>query len=822
MKFSEAWLREWVDPPIDRQALVEQLTMAGLEVQAVVPVASPLPGVVVARIDRVEPHPAGRLSVCQVQDGGAVRQVVCAAPNARPGLISALARPGALLPGDVRVEQADIRGVSSAGMLCSAAELGLGEDAAGILDLGDGHEPGAALYAALTLNDHSIEVDLTPNRGDCLSLRGLAREVGVHNGLPVRAPPTSPIAAATDAAFAVVLEAPEGCPRYLGRVISGVNGQAATPIWMRERLRRSGLRSIHPVVDVTNYVLLELGQPMHVFDLQVLRESICVRWAATGEVLRLLGGREVELDPSVLVIADGGGPVALAGVIGGERSGVQPSTQDVFLECAYFDPLIVAATARRFGLHTDASQRYERGVDFDLPTAAMERATALLLDIAGGQAGPVCAAEAAPHLPGRAPVSLRQNRLRELAGADIDGAEVDALFARLGFEVLSRRPTEAGGLIWTIAPPSHRFDIVIEADLVEEVCRIHGYQRIPSILPKAALAPRPAALQRSSERRLKEQLAATGFQEVITYSFIDPTRQGLLDPDGEALALANPMSSEQSVMRTNLLPGLTEVLRFNQNRQQPRAQLFELGLCFKPSGQAGGPLQQVALLGGLLWGTRHPESWHGKQVDVDFFDLKGAVESLLEWALGPNRLHGSRQSSPSSDAATAPAKPGAAAFRFTATDDPVLHPGQRAAILVGGEKVGRLGRLHPQIEERLDLGHGVYVFEVTAEAARAHPLRRFTEIPKTPSARRDLAFVVDETVTAQQIEETLSSALGGTLAGLRLFDVYRSKHIDSNKKSVAVGLTFQDLSSTLTDAEIAQRMGKAVATLQGKLNAQLR
>ena len=820
MKFSEAWLREWVNPPIDRQALAEQLTMAGLEVKATAPAAPDLLEVVVARIEQVAPHPTGRLSVCQVHDGTLARQVVCGAANARPGMMSALARPGAVLPGGLRIEQAEIGGVPSEGMLCSAAELGLGDDADGILDLGGGQEPGLALSAALALDDHCIEVDLTPNRGDCLSLRGLAREVGVLNGLPVRAQPTHPVAAQSEAALPVVLDAPQGCPRYLGRVIAGLNSQAATPIWMRERLRRSGLRCIHPVVDVTNYVMLELGQPMHAFDLRTLRGSIKVRWAAVGEALRLLDGRELELDPSVLVIADGGGPVAMAGVMGGERSGVQADTQEVFLECAYFDPLTVAATARRFGLHTDASHRYERGVDFDLPAAAMERATALLLSIVGGQAGPVGVAEAPPHLPRREPVSLRHNRLRRLAGADIDAAEVDALLARLGFALKERRETEADGLVWTLIPPPHRFDIEIEADLVEEVCRIHGYQRIPSVLPTAVLAPRPAPLRQSSERRLKQQLAALGFQEIITYSFVDPARQRLLDPQGQTLALANPMSSEQSVMRTSLLPGLTEALSFNQNRQQQRAQLFELGLCFQPGGEAGGSLRQVALLGGLMWGARDLESWHGKPAEMDFFDLKGAVERLLEWALGARPRRPSRPSGPVSEAVPAPAGPPAAAF--APTEDEVLHPGQRAAILVGGERVGRLGRLHPQIERQLDLGTGVYVFEITAGAARAHPLRRFAEIPKTPSARRDLAFLVDESVSAEQIEETLSEALGETLAGLRLFDVYRSKDIDSNKKSVAVGLTFQSLSSTLTDADISQRMDKAMAALQAKLNAQPR
>lgn len=795
MKFSEAWLRDWVNPAIDRAQLLEQLTMAGLEVEAVTPVAPESKGVVVARVEQVAPHPAKDLSVCQVHDGRSSQQVVCGAPNVRPGLVSALAKVGATLPGGVNIEPADIQGVASAGMLCSAAELGLGEGSDGVLNLGEGHKLGADLVDALQLDDVSIEVDLTPNRGDCLSLRGLAREVGVLNNQPVQHQPAPPVAAQMEASLAVRLDASEGCPRYLGRVIRGLNANAETPLWMQERLRRSGLRSISPVVDVTNYVMLELGQPMHAFDLAALSGSIQVRWANAGEALRLLDGSELQLDPSVLVIADAAGAVAIAGGMGGERSGVRPDTSDIFLESAYFDPLTVARTVRRFGLHTDASHRYERGVDFDLPAMAMERATALLTSICGGRPGPRLTCEDATHLPRRNPVSLRQSRLQELAGLNFDARQVDALLARLDFRLLDRSETDAEGVRWTIAPPPHRFDIEIEADLVEEVCRIQGYPSIPSILPTAPLAPRPVALQRSGERRLQAQMAAAGFQEVITYSFVNPRRQELLDPKAAPLALTNPMSSEQSVMRTNLLPGLTEALHFNQSRQQRRAQLFELGLCFKP----GAVLRQALTLGGLMWGERGLESWHEKPTGVDFFDLKGAVERLLEWALGDLR-----------------------AVTFEATEDPALHPGQQAAIAVDGGEVGRLGRLHPEIERQLDVGDGVYVFEISGEAVLARPLRTFAEIPKTPSARRDLAVVVDESVSAQQIRDTLAKALGDKLRELCLFDLYRSKDIDLHKKSIAIGLTFQSFSATLTDAEISRHLNKAIAALQAELGARQR
>ena len=797
MKFSEAWLREWVDPAIDRQALLNQLTMAGLEVETVEPVAPPLPNVVVARIEACDKHPdEGHLSICQVADGANSREVVCGAPNARPGLLTALALPGAELPGGTRVEAARIRGTASAGMLCSAAELGLGDDAAGILELDSG-ACGTALAEALALDDVSIEIKLTPNRGDCLSLRGLAREVGVLNSLPVRHQDSPPVTAQTKAAFPVTLADPAGCPRYLGRIIEGMDLSAQAPLWMKERLRRCGLRSINAVVDVTNYVMLELGQPMHAFDLNALSERIIVRRAESGEALKMLDGRPISLGSQDLVIADEAGPVAIAGVMGGERSGVQATTGDVFLECAWFAPRTVAETARRFGLHTDASHRYERGVDHQLQPKAMERATALLLDIAGGRAGPIEEALATDCLPSAAVVSLRQRRLHQLAGMTMDASQVDAVLERLDFRLRDRRESDDDGVVWTITAPSHRFDIGIEADLVEEVCRIHGYDNIPSQTPKAALRPRPKPLEQSGERQLKAQLAALGFQEVITYSFVDPVRQALLDPGAKALALANPMSADQSVMRTNLLPGLVESLRFNQNRQQRRAQLFELGLCFKPTESPAEPLDQALLLGGLMWGERIPESWHAKPEAADFFDLKGVVERLLEWA-------------------------GAKAPEFAPSNDPVLHPGQQAAILSGGEAMGRLGRLHPRIEGKLELAAGVLVFEIEGQAALSHPLRRFSEIPNTPRARRDLALLVDESVSAGQVRKTLLGALGTALRELTLFDVYRSKNIDSNKKSLAVGLTFQGASSTLTDQDIAVWMGSAIEALQSELGAQLR
>ncbi len=794
MKFSEAWLREWVNPPVSREALLEQLTMAGLEVEGVEPVAPPFTGVVVGEVVAVAPHPnADKLAVCEVSDGSDRFQVVCGAPNVREGLKSAFARVGAVLPEDFAIKKAKLRGVESRGMLCSAAELGLGDDHDGILELDPALTPGADLRQALAADDVTVELNLTPNRGDCLSIRGLAREVGVLNDMAVDHPEPAAVAPVIHDTFPVSLEAPAGCPRYLGRVIRGVDIRRGSPLWLTEKLRRSGLRSIDPVVDVTNFVMLELGQPMHAFDLRQLYGGIVVRMARPAETLTLLDGQEVELDPETLLITDANGPVAMAGVMGGERSGVQPDTRDVFLECAFFAPLAVSGTARRYGLHTDASHRYERGVDFELQHQAMERATELLLDLVGGEAGPVVEAVAPEHLPEKPQVRLREHRLHALLGVAIETAEVDAALERLDFRLLERTETEADGVSWTVEAPSHRFDIAREADLVEEVCRIYGYNRVPARRPVTELALREVPRGRSPENALKAQLAAQGFQEVVTYSFVDPHLQDLLDPGVEPLALANPMSSEQSVMRTNLLPGLVDALRSNLARQQDRVRLFELGLCFRP----GPPVRQEALLGGLLCGSRVPANWAQPAEPVDFFDLKGVVDRLLEWA-------------------------GHTGVTVRPVRDPVLHPGQAAELVMEGEGVGRLGRLHPEIESRLDITKPVYVFEIAADVALARRLRVHRGVSRYPSVRRDLAVVVGRDVPAAAVEAVVRETLGDVLVDFRLFDVYQGKGIDSAEKSLAVGLTLQHASATLTDDQIGRYTQDVVAALERAVGARLR
>jgi len=792
MKYNETWLREWVQPEIEADALLEQLTMAGLEVDGTTPVAGSFAGVVVGRVLAAEPHPnADKLSVCEVDDGEGTHQVVCGAPNVRAGLTTAFARIGAVLPGDFKIRKAKLRDVVSHGMLCSAAELELGDDHDGILELPDDLMPGADLRQVLDLDDRIVEMELTPNRGDCLSIRGLAREVGVLNDAPVTAPAIEPTAAACDDSLEVRLEDADGCPRYLGRVIRGVDIARPSPRWLQERLRRVGLRSIDAVVDVTNLVMMELGQPMHAFDLGQLAAPIVVRRSVAGETLTLLDGREVTFDDRTLLITDANGPVAIAGVMGGERSGTQPDTRDVFLECAFFHPLAVAGTARRYGLQTDASHRYERGVDYQLQHLAMDRATALLVGIVGGEPGPVTEAVAPAHLPVPAEVTLREGRLNELLGVTIEPAEVDGALDRLGFELLARE-TVAGATCWTIRAPSHRFDIAREADLVEEICRIYGYNNIPSRRPQTDLALNAVPRDRSTVPALNQQMVDLGYQEVITYSFIDPRMQDLLAPGMVPLKLENPMSMEQSVMRTSLFPSLAGALKANVSRQQDRVRLFEVGRCFLP----GTPVRQPLMLGVVLWGRRDPENWATPAAAVDFYDLKGDLERVLAWT--------------------------GLDVEFARLSDPVLHPGQSAAVIVAGRQVGRFGRLHPELEQRLDLPGEIFLAELEADAMLAQARRQHGTVSRFPSVRRDMAIVVDRSVAAGDIVSILEKSLQEVLIDLRLFDVYQGKGIDSTEKSLGVGLTLQKPSATLTEEEIGQYMQTALEALANEAGARLR
>ena len=798
MKFSEAWLREWVDPSLTQDELVHQLTMAGLEVDGIEPAAETFSGVVLARIETAAPHPdADKLQVCEVNDGSATYQVVCGAPNARAGLATAFARVGAVLPDNFKIKAAKLRGVESSGMLCSAAELGLGQDHDGIIELpGDldlGSDLNALINDLLALPDSTIDLDLTPNRGDCLSMMGLAREVGVLNELSVQYPVIEPVEPRTETTFPVVVEAAAQCPRYLGRVIENVDLTQPSPLWMQERLRRCGLRSIDAVVDVTNYVLMELGQPMHAFDLAQLNDHICVRMAKPAERLTLLDGQAVSLDEQTLLITDAKGPVAMGGVMGGEHSGVSAQTQNVFLECAFFAPIAIAGTARRYGLHTDASHRYERGVDSELQWLAMHRATALLLDIVGGEPGPITEQLSGAHLPERSPVRLRQTRLDTILGVAVDPFQIDKWLQRLGFAVTAREDIGAG-VTWQVAVPSHRFDIAIEADLIEEICRIYGYNNIPTTLPKSTLPPAQIALTEHSVTELKARMTGLGFQEVITYSFVDPKTQQVLHPTAEALQLAYPMSSEQSVMRVSLITGLLDAAKVNQARQQKEGRIFEYGQVFLP-GDGQSSLAQPNRLAGLLWGNRAPENWTQNSIEADFFDLKGSLETLFAWS--------------------------GQAIRLTPSKRNLLHPGQGADIWIEDQVVGFLGRLHPGVQEQLGCDTALF-FEVDAAAAQRSPQRLYESISKFPQVRRDLAVVVGRDVSASELVTAASAAIDRHLLGVTVFDLYAGEGIGADEKSVALGLTLQSQTATLTEEEISRYAQQALDALQNQFGARLR
>lgn len=799
MKFSEAWLRQWVNPPLGSDELLFQMTMAGLEVDGTEPAAQAFSGVVVGEIISAEQHPdADKLQVCQVSDGAEQFQVVCGAPNARAGLVTAFAQVGAVLPGNFKIKKAKLRGVESFGMLCSAQELGLGDDADGIVELN--HPVGSDLAeiagADLPLDDLTVDVDLTPNRGDCLSLKGLAREVGVLNNLEVTYPQITPIPAVTRRTLPVTLEAAEQCPRYLGRVIEGVDLSQPSPNWLTERLRRCGLRSIDPVVDVTNYVLIELGQPMHAFDLDRLDSGITVRMAQEGDSLVLLDGQEVTLDPATLVIADASGPVAMAGVMGGKNSGVQSDSTNIFLECAFFAPIAIAGTARRYGLHTDASHRYERGVDFQLQAEAIERATEILLAIVGGQPGPMVETVDQPSMPTQPQVRLREWKLNSVLGITTDVAQVDEALRRLDFTVTERKSSDKG-IEWQIVAPTHRFDIAIEADLIEEVCRIYGYNNIPVTKPTVRLPLAQVDLQRHSERQLRERLAGLGFQEVVTYSFVDPrVEQSLNQRVGlQAKMLANPMSSEQSVMRTSLLPGLIDAAKKNAARQQDSGRLFEVGLVFKPPHEQEQEVQQDLTVGGIMWGRRSPEAWLDDGAAADFFDVKGVVEELGQWA--------------------------GLTLSYQPPADEAMHPGQSAAVMLDDRHIGRVGRLHPMVEKALDTER-VFIFELDGSAVLHRAKRRHGRVSRYPAVRRDIAVVVDRKVSVQAVIDVLSRGMDSICTNITLFDVYEGEGIDSQEKSLALGLTLQSQETTLGEDEINAAAQSAVTLLEQQFGARLR
>jgi phenylalanyl-tRNA synthetase beta chain len=793
MKLPYSWLTEWVRVPWSAGELGARLTMAGFELESLEPAAPAFSGVVVAEILSAERHPqADKLQVCRVSTGsGAPRQIVCGASNARAGLKSALAEVGAQLPGGVAIGAAKLRGVESQGMLASAKELGLSEASAGILELPADAPLGANLREYLALDEPVLDINVPPNRGDAMSVIGIAREVAALDATALAGPAIAARTPEHRESFPVRLEAAAACPRFAGCIVRGIDNRAATPLAMRERLRRAGLRSISPVVDVTNYVMLELGQPMHAYDLGKLRGGISVRLARRGETLLLLDGRTVTAEPDVLLIVDADGPVGLAGIMGGMRTAASAETTDIFFESAFFSAQAVLGRARRFGLITDASQRFERGVDPAQQGRAIERALALLSPVTGGRAGPVALTESAQHLPERRSVRLRRRQLERLLGVAVPDERIAGTLKSLQMQVGAH---EEG---WQVRPPSWRFDITIEADLIEEVARIVGFEAIPEI--DARVPQRFASLpeERPAESAVLQVLAARGYQEAITLAFVDPTLQSQLFPDHPALTLSNPIASDLSVMRVSLWPGLLRAALENQRRQQDRIRLCEHGTRF---AVAAGVTHEIDTLAAVALGPRLPEQWgipKEMRRPADFYDVKNDLEALcVQTGEGE-------------------------AFRFEAGSLAALHPGRAARVLRRGRAVGWVGELHPTLVKALDFTYPPVLFEVDF-AALAVQRTPYREISRFPQVRRDLAVVVDESVTLSSLHERVTLAASSLLRSLRVFDVYRGPGLEEGRKSVALGLIFQDISRTLTDDDVERLMASVLADLRENLNARIR
>ncbi len=789
MKFSEKWLREWVNPALSTNELTDLLTMGGMEVDSVAPAAPEFSGVVVAKIISAERHPdADKLQLCKVDFGGDEPvDIVCGAANAREGLITALATVGAVLPGGMKIKKAKLRGVPSFGMLSSASELGLAEKAEGIIELSVDARLGQDLREYFDLDDKIIEVDLTPNRGDCFSLRGVARDVGVLSQTDVSEQKIEVVKVTSNQTFPIEIKSQKACPNYAGRVISGINANVETPLWMQERLRRSGLRSIHPVVDITNYVMLELGQPLHAFDLAKLKGGIVVRNAKEGETLTLLDDQEVELNSDTLVIADQEKALALAGIMGGLDSSVTDQTKDVFLESAFFTPAEMAGKARRYKVQTDSSHRFERGVDFQLQTIAIERASTLILEICGGEAGSISVESNDNHLPSRLPIVLRKDRITRLLGVEFDDSYIQKSLERLGMSV------QSGNGEWTVTSPSHRFDIAIEADLIEEIARVKGYDALPANQPAVSMGIKPQTESQIELKSLSSVMVTKGYQEAITYSFVELETQQSLDAGQEAVTLANPISNDMAVMRTSLLPGLLQALTYNLNRQNDRVRLFESGMIF--SKQSGGIVQKN-VFAGIINGNICPEQWNLKSESPDFFDLKNDVEALLS-------LSGSDH-------------------EFKKAGHPALHPGQSAVIIKNGQEIGFMGMISPVTSKELGLDGETGFFQLGLAAITEANLPEFSALSRFPMVRRDLSLLVDKDIEVSAIITCINENAPETLKNLQLFDVYQGEGIDSMKKSVALGLIFQGTSSTLVEQEIDASLDNILSGLKNSLDAVLR
>ncbi|MBT1445601.1 phenylalanine--tRNA ligase subunit beta [Shewanella sp. JM162201] len=794
MKFSESWLREWVNPAISRDQLSHQITMAGLEVDGIDAVAAEFNGVVVGEVVECAQHPdADKLRVTKVNVGGeALLDIVCGAANCRLGLKVAVATVGAVLPGDFKIKKAKLRGQPSEGMLCSFSELGIDIESDGIIELPADAPIGTDIREYLDLNDAVIDVDLTSNRADCLGMAGLAREVGVLNRAEVSEPRWDAVSPSISDSINIKLDAADACPRYLGRVVRNVNVAAQTPEWMKEKLRRSGIRSIDPIVDITNFVLVEFGQPMHAFDLAKIDGDIQVRLGKGDEKLILLDGSEITVPADTLVIADSKQPLALAGVFGGEYSGVSADTRDILLECAFFAPLAIMGKARRLGLHTDSSHRFERGVDPELQHKVMDRATRLVLDICGGDAGPVCEAKSDAHLPKAKVIKLRRSKLDKILGHVIPDADVVEILTRLGFAV------EGSAGEWQVTTATYRFDMAIEEDLIEEIARIYGYNNIPNKAPIAALKMSDHHEAAISLKKVRSLLVARGFQEAVTYSFVDPKLQQLVHPGQEAMVLPNPISSEMSAMRLSMFTGLLNAVGYNQARQQGRVRLFETGLRFVPDANAESGVRQQAMLGAVIAGPQFDEHWSMDSKTVDFFDLKGDLEAIIGLTVSTSE------------------------FSFRRASHSALHPGQCAEILRNDRVIGYIGAVHPTLEKPFGLNGKTIVFELELDALLHAKLPQAQAISRFPANRRDIAVVVDDAVASAELIKIIRKVGGNQLVGVNLFDVYQGKGVEPGKKSLAIALTLQDNTRTLEEKEIAEVVDTVVSALKSEFNASLR
>ncbi len=795
MKISEFWLRESVDlSGISRAQLLQKLTAAGLEVEDCVAVAPEFSGVLVAEIVACEKHPdADKLRVCKVDIGtGEHLQIVCGAPNARVGLKAPLATVGSVLPGGLSIKIGKLRGIESFGMLCSSTELGLPEDIDGLYELRNDAPVGVSLRDYLALDDAVIELKMTPNRSDCLGVLGLTRELCALFNRKAIGVAVSVITPSISDVREIHLGDAVGCPRYLGQVVKGINPAAVTPIWLQERLRRCGIRSIHPVVDITNYVLLEFGQPMHAFDLAALSTGITVRRAHAGETLKLLDEQTVSLDPRFLMIADAEKALAIAGIMGGFDSRVSSTSVDIFFEAAHFAPAVIMGRARTLGLHTDASHRFERGVDAALPEAALARATSLLIQICGGQAGPVCRAERIDQLPKAAAVSLRRSKLVEVLGVSVADANVEAIFRDLGFTVSVQNLAQDASTSWLVTPHSGRFDISIEADLIEEIARVYGYDQIPVRLPSLRLSPLATRESQRPTSDLRRLLCARDYQEAITFAFASSHALQGFGLIGHAIK--NPLSAEIDVMRPSLLPNLLAALAQNQRRQQDRVRLFELGVVFLDQGKS-----EPSRIAGVAGGSINNESWGSPSRAIDYFDVKGDVDALLV-GTGVARY-----------------------VAFAVGTVPIyLHPGRSAQIFLGDLAIGVIGQLHPALIRSFDLRGAPVVFELDLDAVREATVPKAQGLSKFPTSRRDLAVILAESVSFEALKACAIAAAGEMLSALDCFDVYRGAGLPEGCKSLAISLILQDFSRTLGDEEVDALIQRVIAAIAAELGGVIR